>query len=146
MSLLLSQLPKIIERRKKRLGRGIGSGKGSKSGRGTTRHQKARENVPLHFEGGQAKMVKKFPLLRGKSKNKSVQVKTTLVSLDALNVFKAGETVSKESLLKNDVIEDTRTRIKIVSNGKLEKKVTVELPVSKQAKKMIEKAGGVVKN
>lgn len=67
----LSNLPKIVIKRKKRLGRGLGSGKGSKSGRGTTRHQKAREKIPLHFEGGQGRMVKRFPLLRGKGKNKS---------------------------------------------------------------------------
>lgn len=67
----LSNLPKIIIKRKKRIGRGLGSGKGSKSGRGTTRHQKAREKIPLHFEGGQGRMVKRFPLLRGKGKNKS---------------------------------------------------------------------------
>ncbi|MFH0979620.1 MAG: hypothetical protein V1803_01600 [Candidatus Roizmanbacteria bacterium] len=68
----LSNLPKIVRSKKKRLGRGLGSGKGSKSGRGTTRHQKARESIPLHFEGGQGRMVKSFPLLRGKGKNKSI--------------------------------------------------------------------------
>jgi len=69
----LSNLPKIVFGRKKRLGRGLGSGKGSKSGRGTTRHQKAREKIPLHFEGGQGRMVKRFPLLRGKGRNKSIK-------------------------------------------------------------------------
>lgn len=67
----LSQLPKMVFGKKKRLGRGSGSGKGAKSGRGTTRHQKARESIPLHFEGGQGRLVKKFPLLRGKGKNNS---------------------------------------------------------------------------
>lgn len=71
MTNFLSNLPKIVLSRKKKLGRGLGSGKGAKSGRGTTRHQKARETVPLHFEGGQGRMVKRFPLLRGKGKNKS---------------------------------------------------------------------------
>lgn len=66
----LSNLPKIVLKKKKRIGRGLGSGKGAKSGRGITRHQKAREDIPLHFEGGQGRMVKKFPLLRGKGKNK----------------------------------------------------------------------------
>lgn len=66
----LSQLPKIFKNGKKRLGRGLGSGKGAKSGRGTTRHQKAREKIPLFFEGGQGKIIKRFPLLRGKGKNK----------------------------------------------------------------------------
>jgi len=66
----LSNLPKIVLPKKKRLGRGLGSGKGTKSGRGTTRHQKARESIPLHFEGGQGRIIKRFPLLRGKGKNK----------------------------------------------------------------------------
>ncbi|MCS7092945.1 MAG: hypothetical protein NZL96_00710 [Patescibacteria group bacterium] len=70
MSTFFSQLPKIVGKRKKRVGRGLGSGKGAKSGRGTTRNQKAREDIPLHFEGGQGRIVKRFPLLRGKGRNK----------------------------------------------------------------------------
>ena len=67
----LTDLPKIVKKKKKRLGRGLGSREGAKSGRGTTRHQKAREDIPLYFEGGQGKIIKKFPLFRGKGKNKS---------------------------------------------------------------------------
>ena len=66
----LSNLPKLVKRTKKRVGRGLGSGKGAKSGRGTTRHQKARESIPLFFEGGQGRIIKKFPLIRGKGRNK----------------------------------------------------------------------------
>lgn len=72
MKNFLANLPKLVFSRKKRLGRGLGSGKGAKSGRGITRHQKAREDIPLHFEGGQGRIIKKFPLLRGKGKNKSL--------------------------------------------------------------------------
>jgi len=66
----LSFLPNLVKKRKKRVGRGLGSGKGAKSGRGTTRHQKAREAIPIYFEGGQGRVIKKFPLLRGKGRNK----------------------------------------------------------------------------
>lgn len=69
----LSTLPQIVSGRKKRLGRGLGSGVGAKSGRGTTRHQKAREKISVGFEGGQNRLIKKFPLLRGKGKNKPMQ-------------------------------------------------------------------------
>ena len=68
---MLSKLPKIVDKKFKRLGRGSGSGKGNKASRGTKRHQKAKEKIPLHFEGGQAKITKKYPLLRGKGRNKS---------------------------------------------------------------------------
>ncbi len=60
MSNFLSNLPKINIKKKKRLGRGFGSGKGSKSGRGTTRHQKARESIPLHFEEDREESSKNF--------------------------------------------------------------------------------------
>ena len=60
--MLIHQLPALVQKKKKRLGRGLGSGAGAKSGRGTTRHQRSRESIPLHFEGGQNKITKKFPL------------------------------------------------------------------------------------
>lgn len=139
---ILSQLPKIGRRNKKRLGRGIGSGKGSKSGRGITRHQKSRRNIPLHFEGGQARMVKKYPLLRGKGKNKSVRQSKSVITLEKLNKFKDGASVDRGSLVKMKLIRDLNKPVKILVKGKLEKKLTVKLPVSAAAKKIIEKAGG----
>src|SRR5438105_9276682 len=96
----LSSLPKLIDRRKKRLGRGAGSGKGAKSGRGTTRHQKAREDIPLAFEGGQGKLIKRFPLLRGRGRNKSFQPVAQIVSLDDLNVFNDNDEVTVQTLVE----------------------------------------------
>lgn len=141
---ILSQLPKIGRRNKKRVGRGIGSGKGSKSARGTTRHQKSRTNIPLHFEGGQARMVKKYPLLRGKGKNKSVRQMVEIIDLGSLNSFKDGATVDRDSLVKLKLISGKRRAVKILNNGKLDRKLTVKIPTSKSAKKQIEKAGGKV--
>ena len=139
----LSNLPKITEKKKKRLGRGLGSGKGSKSGRGTTRHQKARESIPLYFEGGQGRMVKKYPLLRGKGRNKSHNKKSVIIGLDLINKnFKEGEIVDKSTLLKKKMIESEKQNIKLLANGKLEKKLDFKIPVSANAKKIIEKLGG----
>ncbi len=131
MKSFLSTLPKIVASKKKRLGRGAGSGRGAKSGRGTTRHQKARESIPLHFEGGQGRLVKRFPLLRGKGKNKSAKEKQRVLNLDDLNS------------LKDNSIVDIKG-VKILGGGKLEKKLVVKVPVSKSAKAAIEKAGGRV--
>ncbi|MBI3620497.1 50S ribosomal protein L15 [Candidatus Roizmanbacteria bacterium] len=136
----LSQLPRLVKRAKKRLGRGLGSGKGAKSGRGITRHQKARESIPLHFEGGQGRMVKRFPLLRGKGKNKSIKSDSVVISLTDLNAFKAGETVSVEALFKKGIIDKSALHqgVKVLGTGTLEKKLIVTVPTTKSAKKAID--------
>lgn len=144
MTVFLSNMPRIISRKKKRLGRGLGSGKGSKSGRGTTRHQKARESMPLHFEGGQARMVKKFPLLRGKGRNKSLFLKPLILNLNHLNLFKEDSIITIDSLIKKDLVKNKRQSVKILNRGKLEKKLIVQLPVSASVKKIIESLGGQV--
>ena len=124
MSNFLSNLSKMNIKKKKRLGRGLGSGKGSKSGRGTTRHQKARESIPLHFEGGQGRIVKKFPLLRGKGKNNSIEKKAFIVDLEMLNRLAVNSIVSRELLIKENIITNGKENlpIKILANGQLKKK------------------------
>jgi large subunit ribosomal protein L15 len=146
MSISLSQLPKIVGPRRKRLGRGAGSGVGAKSGRGTTRHQKAREDIPLHFEGGQGRMVKRFPLLRGKGRNNVLRPKPISINIEKLNIFADGDVVDTQTLLEKKLIENKKDKVKILANGKLEKKLTVTVQVTQSARKMIETAGGSVKN
>jgi large subunit ribosomal protein L15 len=146
MSNILSQLPKIVLRTKKRLGRGIGSGRGVKSGRGTTRHQKAREKIPLHFEGGQGRLVKRFPLLRGKGKNRSKKTNKFVIFTKDLNRFDDGAVINLESLRKTGLVDDRKNpEIKIIVKGSVKKKLTITLPISRSAKKAIEEAGGNVK-
>lgn len=146
MNNFLSNLPQVNIKKKKRLGRGLGSGKGSKSGRGTTRHQKARESIPLHFEGGQGRIVKKFPLLRGKGKNNSVKQKAFVIDLVSLNKLKDNSIVNRETLIKENIITNGKENlpIKILANGQLKKKLIVKLPVSKKVKEAVEKLGGQV--
>lgn len=123
----------------------MGSGKGSKSGRGTTRHQSARGKIPLHFEGGQGRLVKRYPLLRGKGKNKSRAIKPSIISLSRLNIFSDGDVVEYATLLKKGLVEEGKDKtVKILNDGGLKKKLTVRLATSKAAKQAIEKAGGTV--
>ncbi len=138
----LSKLPKTTQKKNKRRGRGLGSGRGSKSGRGTTRHQKAREKIPLHFEGGQGRLVKRYPLLRGKGKNKSRNIKPAIIKLSSLNVFSDGDVISYEELVKKGLIDGKNRNVKILADSGLSKKLTVNLTTSKAAKAAIEKAGG----
>ena len=146
MNNFLSNLPKVNVKKKKRLGRGLGSGKGSKSGRGTTRHQKARESIPLHFEGGQGRIVKKFQLLRGKGKNNSIKEKAFIVDLEMLNKLPDSSVVDKELLIKENIITNGKENlpIKILANGQLKKKLIVKLSVSKKVKEAVEKLGGKI--
>lgn len=146
MNNLLSHLSKLVIRRKKRVGRGLGSGRGAKSGRGTTRHQKARESIPLSFEGGQGRIVKRFPLLRGKGKNKSLKKRLFLITFSDLNKFSEGETVDVNALIKKMIVpkETKENEVKILANGKIKKKLIIRLPISKKAQQEIEKLGGKI--
>ncbi len=147
MSVTLSSLQPSTTKQKKRLGRGYGSGAGAKSGRGTTRHQTAREKVPLHFEGGQNRMVKKYPLIRGKGKNKSKRETITLRISD-LSVYDKDAVVSRETLLENGLISPKQRNlpVKIIKSGTLAHSLTVEIPVTSGAKEVIEAAGGQVRS
>lgn len=142
----LTNLPKIVRGKNKRLGRGTSSGKGAKSGRGTTRHQKARQSIKLSFEGGQGKLSKKFPLLRGKGRNKSLAGITMVIKLEELNKLPDNSEVTLETLTKNGIIKDIGkySSVKIVSTGELKKVLTIKLPVSKKTQEKVEKAGGTV--
>ena len=147
MTSFLSNLPTIVAEAKKRLGRGLGSGKGAKSGRGTTRHQKARSTIPLHFEGGQGRLVKRFPLLRGKGRNYSRKDYKYVIYSEQLNVFEDGAVVDIEALFKAKLIEEGAKSpiVKLINKGDITKKLTVALPVTQSVKAMIEKAGGTVR-
>jgi large subunit ribosomal protein L15 len=148
----LNQLPKIKSKKKKRLGRGYGSGKGGHTvGRGS-KGDKARGKVALTFEGTKIKksLIKKIPLQRGKGKLKPSRKKPLVVNLKDLNVFKKEAKVDLESLLKAGIVEEKEARrfgVKILGDGEIKVALTVSLPCSKSAAEKIKKAGGeVIKN
>ncbi|MDO8573904.1 MAG: 50S ribosomal protein L15 [Candidatus Daviesbacteria bacterium] len=130
---------------KKRLGRGIGSGKGKTAGRGT-KGQKARGKIPATFTGGLS-LYRKLPLKRGMG-NTTVSGKPKILSLDKLNVFKAKTVVDLVKLLEEKIVslKDVRKGIKILGTGEIKIALTVKLSVSDAARRKIEKAGGKVEH
>ncbi|MBI2337989.1 50S ribosomal protein L15 [Candidatus Daviesbacteria bacterium] len=141
----LDKLIKIKTQDKKRLGRGIGSGKGKTAGRGT-KGQKARGKIPATFTGSLS-LYKKLPLRRGKG-NAKVSVKPKLINISKLDVFKTKTVVDIAKLLEAKIIsqKDIKRGIKILGNGEIKNVLTVKLPVSESARKIIEKSGGRIEN
>lgn len=142
----LHTLPSVVDKRKKRLGRGASSGRGKTSGRGT-KGQKARNNVMRGFEGGQLKLIKRLPLLRGHSRNKAIKTKPVVIDIAKLTKMPKGTVVTIESLHEYKLVNKQKAKVqgvKILGNTSMEHALTVEVPVSLQAKKRIEEAGGKV--
>lgn len=142
---LLSQLRSIVSRSKKRVGRGVGSGKGQHtSGRGT-KGQRARKsgNAPLWFEGGQLPIIKRMPMLRGKKRFNVVRP-TAEITLTEINNMKA-ETITLDALKLERVIAPAFKKAKIVNTGSITRKVTIgDVKVTAGAAQAITKAGGSV--
>lgn len=141
----IQDLPPVVTRRKKRLGQGEGSGKGKTAGRGT-KGQKARENIKPGFEGGQLKLIKRMPLIRGKLRNKSRRKNPFILNVDDLNKLPKGTEVDIKTLIAYHLVSDAAKQqgVKILGDGLLTVSLSVSLPVSKGAKEKIEKAGGSV--
>ena len=141
----LSHLPKIIKRPKKRLGQGIGSGKGKTAGRGT-KGQKARGTIKVQIAQAGAYLIRRLPLYRGKHRNKPKKVKAYPVNVKYLANFPKGTVIDKERLIQSHIISGSMRDypVKILGDGDLSVALIVKLPCSKGAAKKIEKAGGKV--
>src|SRR3990170_2188941 len=144
----MEKLPKTVKKSRKRLGRGYGSGKGGHTvGRGQ-KGQKARGKVGVMFEGIKMKksFIKKLPLQRGRGKF-GPKDKPVIVKLGYLNLFASGAKVDLNALIKQGIVDKTDAQefgVKILGDGNLGKKLTIEVPISKHAAKAVEKAGGKV--
>lgn len=128
---------------KKRLGRGIGSGIGHTSGKGT-KGQNARSGggVRPGFEGGQLPLFQRLPKRGFHNHNK---VEYAVVNVEKLNVFEEGAVVDAEALVNAGLIKDVKDGVKVLGNGELTKKLTVKAnKFSEAAKKAIEAQGGAV--
>lgn len=139
----LNDLIKTKLKPKKRVGRGESSGKGKTAGRGS-KGQKAREKVKPGFEGGQLPIYRRLPQRRGignPPKEESLTLK-----VGQLNILPTGKTADEKILREAGFVPKSakKIKIKVVSGGKLEKKLVVDLPTSKAAKAQIERSGGKV--
>lgn len=124
-----------------RVGRGIGSGNGKTSGKGH-KGQNARSGggVRPGFEGGQMPLFQRLPKRGFTNINRKDYA---VINLDRLNSFDEGTEVTPELLLETGAISKLKAGVKILGNGKLEKKLTVKAnKFSASAKEAIEVAGG----
>ena len=152
--LSLSTLSPAQERQdRKRVGRGLGSGKGRYSGRGL-KGQKSRagsHKMRAGFEGGQMPTYMRLPKQRGHSSKDAMPVGPFRTFTQGVNVrelearFDAGAEVTPEALKEAGLIRNTRVDVKILGYGDLTKKLTVSAHrFSATAREKIEAAGGTV--
>jgi large subunit ribosomal protein L15 len=130
----LSNLKPAQKRRaRKRVGRGMGSGKGRYSGRGL-KGQKSRSGsakMRVGFEGGQMPLYMRMPKQRGNTSKDAMPVgpfRTSTVPVnvrDLERVFEDGDTVNVEAMLEKGLIKNTKADVKVLGNGELTKKLSV---------------------
>jgi large subunit ribosomal protein L15 len=137
---------------RKRVGRGMGSGKGRYSGRGI-KGQKSRAGSHMMragFEGGQMPLTMRIPKLRGSTSKDAMPVGpfrtyTQPVNLRDLERFAAGEEVTPESLKAKGLIRTIRKDVKLLGVGDLTKKLKITVhAASATAREKVEAAGGTL--
>ena len=136
--------PKGARRNRKRIGRGDAAGQGSTAGRGM-KGQKSRSGrgPRVGFEGGQLPIIKGLPMRRGFTN--IFKTYYSLVKLDTLDRFEAGEVVTPEVLFERGYVRKLNRPVKIVGGGELTKPLTVVADkFTRSAREAIEAANGSV--
>ncbi len=126
---------------RKRIGRGYGAGTGKTAGKGH-KGQKARAGHGMRpgFEGGQMPMQRRMPK---RGFNNIFAKEIVSINVGALNKFEDGAAVDAAALIQAGIVKKSCDGIKILSNGQLQKKLTVKANAfSQAAKEKIEAAGG----
>ena len=141
----LSELspPKGAVKKNKRLGRGIGSGKGGTSGRGHKgQNSRAGSKHGPDFEGGQMPVYRRIPKRGFKN---PFRKEYAIVNLKDLERFESGQVVDPGLLLKEKVIRKLLDGLKVLSEGELKVSLTVKAhKFSAKAKEKIQAAGGSI--
>ena len=137
----LNELKPAAGSRSKRLrkGRGLSSGHGFTSGRGT-KGQKAHGKTRLGFEGGQMPLYRQIPKRGFTNINRK---EYAIVNLSTLDRFEDGTEVTPQLLMESGIVKNLKSGVKVLGNGKLTKKLTVKAnKFSASAVTDIEAAGG----
>ena len=142
----LNNLIRVNNKKKIRVGRGIGSGKGKTSARGF-KGQKSRSGVAIKsFEGGQMPLYRRLPKRGFNSIRKNIIGKINLGKIQYFikkNSINNKEKVNLELLKKLNIINKNLSKLKILGFGKIEDKIIIEANFfSKSAKDKLEKIGG----
>ena len=127
---------------RKRIGRGDAAGQGSTAGRGM-KGQKSRSGSgpPVWFEGGQLPLIKGLPMKRGF--HNRFKTYYSLVKLETLDKFDAGERITPELLLEKGYLRNLNRPVKVMGDGEISKAVTVvAAKFTRTAKEKIEAAKG----
>ena len=139
--------PQGANRKPKRVGRGSSSGLGTTAGKGNKGQQsRSGGKTYVGFEGGQMPLYRR--IARKGFSNYPFKKEYVCINVELLETkFNDGETVNKASLIEKGFISSkSNSMVKVLGNGEITKKLTVELDkVSASAKEKIEKAGGSVK-
>jgi large subunit ribosomal protein L15 len=143
----LNTTEKIL-RKKIRVGRGIGSGKGKTSGRGI-KGQKSRSGVAIKsFEGGQMPLYRRLPKRGFNSFN---NLKIAKINLDKIQMFidkkklNLNDTINVEILKKLKIINKNSKKLKILGKGDIKQKINIQADlISKSAVEKLNKAGASV--
>ena len=143
----LNSTDKVI-RKKIRVGRGIGSGKGKTSGRGI-KGQKSRSGVAIKsFEGGQMPLFRRLPKRGFNAIHKKKVAKINLEKIQTYienKTIKSSDTINSNLLKKLKIINKNSQKLKILGNGEIKVKINIEADlISKSAKDKLEKIGGSI--
>mgnify|MGYP002513208451 CR=1 FL=1 len=134
--------PRGANKKPKRVGRGSSSGLGTTAGKGNKGQQsRSGTGVPyVGFEGGQMPIYRRLPK---RGFNNIFAKKYTEINVSALNKFEDGAVVDTAALKAAGLVKDSKDGVKILANGELTKKLTVQVAAySESAKAKIEAAGG----
>ena len=144
----LNTTGKVLYKKKLRVGRGIGSGKGKTSGRGV-KGQKSRSGVAIKaFEGGQMPLYRRLPK---RGFNPISRVNIAIMNLEKIQSFINEKTINPNDVINIELLKKLRLinknsqKLKILGTGDIKDKINIEADlISKSAVVKLEKAGGTI--